>query len=59
MLFNVFSKTLSASCGQKDDIHVDAQGYGPLNISPLHVNILSRRAQQYKISDKESIGGSV
>jgi hypothetical protein len=59
MLFNVLGKTLSASCGQKDDIHVDAQGYGSLDISPLYADILSRCAQQYKISDKESMGGGV
>jgi hypothetical protein len=59
MLFNVLGKTLSAPCGQKDNIHVDTQGYGPLDISPLHTNILNRRAQQYKISDKESMGGRI
>ena len=59
MLFNILGKMLGASCGEKDDIHVDAQGYGPLDISPLHTNILSRRAQQYKISDYESLCGSI
>ena len=59
MLFNILGKTLGASCGEKDDIHVDAQGYGPFDISPLHTNILSRCAQQYKIFDCESLCGSV